>query len=218
MTQELPNVSTMRKTEMEMGRQLALRSFPRNITFEAIRPSHYAEDDAALEMTLSWSTDDDLSGFEVFIHADDREHAEYLSMGAKLRQGSNSESIDEKENEETRAMDAPMLSVEARADDSDDAPCFRLFADSNKIVLNVRIPNGKKYVAQVCWKKEGALYSLPTPFVIPPTPPSSASLKIECQAPKVTVEWDTSADSGADSWIVVLRWKDREIFRKETAC
>ncbi len=55
MTQELTNVSTMRKTELEMGRQLALRSLPRNLTFEAIKPSHYTEDDAPLEMTLSWS-------------------------------------------------------------------------------------------------------------------------------------------------------------------
>lgn len=41
MTQELTNVSTMRKTELEMGRQLALRSLPRNLTFEAIKPPLY---------------------------------------------------------------------------------------------------------------------------------------------------------------------------------
>lgn len=67
----------------------------------------------------------------------------------------------------------------------------------------------------MCWNKNGALYSLPLSFAIPPSPPSSASLKIECQAQKVAVEWDTSPESGADSWIIVLKREDRKIFRKE---
>lgn len=105
MTQELTNVSTMRKTELEMGRQLALRSLPRNLTFEAIKPSHYTEDDAPLEMTLSWSTDDDLSGFKIFVHSHVEKHTEPL--------------LSEKEDEEIRTMDTtPMPSTEPRAGDS----------------------------------------------------------------------------------------------------
>ncbi|KAK0473970.1 hypothetical protein IW261DRAFT_1569340 [Armillaria novae-zelandiae] len=218
MTQELTNVSTMQKTVLEMARQLALRSLPRNLTFVAMKPSHYAEDDAPLEMTLSWSTDDDLSGFKVFVYFD--VHREPL--------------LSEKKDEENRGTigASPMPSTEPRADgsgmsvhypkaftegeDLDDGLEVDLISDSNKIILNNLIPNGKKYIAQVCWNKPGALYSLPLSFAIPPVPPSSASLKIEYQAPKVTVEWDASPKSGADSWIVVLRLKDRELLRKET--
>ncbi len=66
---------------------------------------HYTEDDALLEMTLSWSTEDDLSGFKIFVHSDVEKHTEPL--------------LSEKEDEEIRTMDAaPMPSTEPRADDS----------------------------------------------------------------------------------------------------
>lgn len=89
MTQELTNVTTMRKTEIEMGRQFALRSLPRNLTFEAIKPSHDVENDAPLQMTLSWSTDDNLSGFRVFIRPDVKKHAKRRRINTEVGHGSN---------------------------------------------------------------------------------------------------------------------------------
>ncbi len=57
-------------------------------------------------MTLSWSADDDLSGFKIFVHSDHAEkHTEPL--------------LSEKEDEQIRTMDAtPMPSTEPRIDDS----------------------------------------------------------------------------------------------------
>ncbi|KAK0186009.1 hypothetical protein F5146DRAFT_165470 [Armillaria mellea] len=209
MTQELTNVSTMRKTEIEMGRQFALRSLPRNLTFEAIKPSHDPESDLPLEMTLSWSTDDNLSGFRVFICSNAEKHAKLRRINTKLGHGLNP-------RPEGVEVDGGNINALARPARSR-ADTFHLLTDSNKIVLNGHISNGKKYVAQVCWNKVGALFSLPLSFVVPPSPPSTASLKIECQARTMTIEWDTSPESGADSWIVVLKRNGREIFRREVA-
>ncbi len=69
----------------------------------------------------------------------------------------------------------------------------------------------------MCWNQVGALFSLPLSFAVPPTPPSSASLKIKCEAQKVNIEWNTSPESGADSWIVVLQCNTHEIVRREVA-
>ncbi|KAG7453154.1 uncharacterized protein BT62DRAFT_990086 [Guyanagaster necrorhizus] len=201
MTQELENVSPMRKTEMEMERQLSLRSLPRNLTFETTKPSHYAGDDAPFKMTLFWSTDDDISGFRVFICSDVYKDAEPLLMKSKPCHEFDLELVSKNENK-TQATDAPMIPAESRADGSEHALEFDLFSNSDKIVFNDHIPNGKNLLLS---------------FAVPPSPSSSASLKIESQAQKVTVEWGTSLESGADSWIVVLKWKDREILQKVDA-
>ncbi|PBK62957.1 hypothetical protein ARMSODRAFT_1088952 [Armillaria solidipes] len=211
MTQELTNVTTMRKTEIEMGRQFALRSLPRNLTFEAIKPTHDVENDAPLEMTLSWSTDDNLSGFRVFIRPDVKKHAKPLRINTELGHASNLRPEGAEADGDMQAINAPARPVRSRA------VAFDLLSDSDKIVLNDRISNGKKYVAQVCWNKVGTLFSLPLSFAVPPSSPSSASLKIECEAQKMNIEWDTSPESGADSWIVVLKWNAREILRREVA-
>ncbi|KAK0441407.1 hypothetical protein EV421DRAFT_1904864 [Armillaria borealis] len=182
MTQELTNVTTMRKTEIEMGRQFALRSLPRNLTFEAIKASHDVEDDASLEMTLSWSTNDNLSGFRVFIRQDVKKHAKSLRINTELGHGSKLRPEGAGSRTATvQTINAPAQSCKITGRH---AETFDLLTDSSKIVLNDRISNGKK---------------------------------IECQARKVTIEWDTSPESGADSWIVVLRWNVGEILRREVA-
>ncbi|KAK0229065.1 hypothetical protein EDD85DRAFT_134750 [Armillaria nabsnona] len=211
MTQELTDVTTMGKTEIEMGRQFALRSLPRNLNFEAIKPSHDAENDAPLEMTLSWSTDDNLSGFRVFIHPDVKKHAKPHWINTELGHGSNLHLEGAEADSDMQNINAPAGPARSWAD------TFDLLTDLNKIVLNDRISNGKKYIAQVCWNQVGTLFSLPLSFAVPPCPPSSASLKIEREAQKVNIEWDTSPESGADSWIVVLQCNTHEIVRREVA-
>lgn len=67
MTQENAAVSVANRQEMTMGRQIALRSMPRNVGFDAVAPEECFGEDEPLDMVLSWVTDDDVDDFEVVV-------------------------------------------------------------------------------------------------------------------------------------------------------
>ncbi|KAJ7600770.1 hypothetical protein C8J56DRAFT_17378 [Mycena floridula] len=186
--QELNHVSELQKSELNRQIQIYLRSLPRDLQFDLVPSSTQIFDDVSLDFILSWSTDDNLSDFTVYIHA--VEHAS------------------------TRLTNCQTAPHEIRADNDDEFTELSFPSPTNKLILNDLIPSGRNYSAQVVWKKHRAIFSPPFLFTVPPRPPSSTTVKIQRDGTTIFASWEAAPDTGADSWVVIISEEAGELIRK----
>ncbi|KAF9060285.1 hypothetical protein BDP27DRAFT_429216 [Rhodocollybia butyracea] len=229
MTQELQHVTAFGKSELNMGRQLALKSMPRDLSFDI-----WDEDlQKRVEPVLSWTIDDSLTGFKIIIReegkgeplhvniiteeiqaeiiteevqaeeviaeevqakeviTEDAQAKEVITEDAQAKEVITEE-IQTKEvtTEEVQAKeviteqpietsidnspppdqnDIEMEENEASLD-TPSTPDILLLSTDTRIILRDGLLRGHMYNAQVCWDKEGTLYSPPLSFVVPPIP------------------------------------------------
>ncbi|KAF9031685.1 hypothetical protein BDZ89DRAFT_1063829 [Hymenopellis radicata] len=202
--QENTTVSQQWKIYIPYTRRNILQTLPRNVRFQALKPTRVWGSDKAGGMQLSWRTPVFVFEFIVTITADVESRTSLL---ANLSDTGSS-----------AAMEAL---TEAGAEDSSFEKPFTLIRTCLDTTFNFKdniIPLGRKYVVQICSAKQGSLYSMPYHFSVPPSPPRSESISVVRHQPdQVLVSWEVNPDEGADAWIVVVRVKDEEVLRKEVS-
>lgn len=97
--------------------------------------------------------------------------------------------------------------------DTFSSPEILLRSANTKIVLNEHLMKGIRYSAQVCWDKQGTLYSPPLTFTIPPLPPLSVDAHYVDGI--LRIDWVDDLNSGAHHWVLKITCDDQPILEKE---